>query len=137
LSRFEPMPAEEPVFAEPRQAQAFALAVKLSQSGLFTSGEWSEALALELSETSRRGEPDEGSRYYHHWLAALEQLLAAKQLVCSPARLARKEEWAQAYRRIPHGNPVTYVCAAEDGATFHPAPVPAGGEGPGAASARE
>lgn len=95
------------VFAEPWEAHAFALAVKLSEAGLFTWSEWSAALAAELAEASRQGEPDDGSRYYHHWLAALERLVAAKDLVSRPLLLARKEAWAEAYRRTPHGNPVT------------------------------
>ena len=57
--------AEEPVFAEPSQAQAFALAVKLSEQGHFTWKEWAAALADELKATSR-GEPDDDSRHYHH-----------------------------------------------------------------------
>jgi nitrile hydratase accessory protein len=96
----------EPVFAEPWQAHAFALAVKLSEVGLFTWAEWSAALAEELAAAGRRREPDDGSRYYHHWLAALERLAAAKDLVAGPALHERKEEWAEAYRRTPHGHPV-------------------------------
>ena len=38
----------EPVLAEPWQAQAFALAVKLSEQGHFTWKEWADALADEL-----------------------------------------------------------------------------------------
>jgi nitrile hydratase accessory protein len=105
------MPEQEPVFAEPWQAHAFALAVKLSEAGLFTWSEWSEALGAELAEASRRGEADDGSRYYHHWLVVLERLVAAKNLVAAPALLSRKEEWAQAYRRTPHGSPVTLAAA--------------------------
>jgi nitrile hydratase accessory protein len=86
------MTAEELVFAEPWQAQAFALVVKLSEAGYFTWNEWSAALAAELAEASRRGEPDDGSRYYEHWLATLERLVAAKQLVAPTSLLARKEE---------------------------------------------
>ncbi len=97
----------EPVFAEPWEAHAFALAVKLSEAGLFSWSEWSAALAEELAAASRRGEPDDGSRYYHYWLAALERLVAAKNLVAPPALHARKKEWAEAYRRTPHGSPVT------------------------------
>ena len=70
----------EPVFAEPWQAQVFALAVKLSELGHFTSGEWAAMLAEELNADAARGEPDNGSRYYHCWLAALENLVVAKQL---------------------------------------------------------
>ena len=107
----------EPVFAEPWEAHAFALAVKLSDAGLFTWSEWSATLAEELAAASRRGEPDDGSHYYHHWLAALERLVAAKNLVASTALSARKEEWAEAYRRTPHGRPVTLEAASHPPAT--------------------
>lgn len=95
-----------PVFAEPWQAQAFALAVNLSQQGHFTWKEWATALADELKAAADRGEPDDGSHYYEHWLAALERLVAAKGLSDPAAMLARKEAWANAYRHTPHGKPV-------------------------------
>lgn len=95
-----------PVFAEPWQAQAFALAVRLSQQGHFTWKEWAEALASELKAAADRGEPDDGSRYYEHWLAALERLVVEKGLSDVAAMLARKEAWADAYRHTPHGKPV-------------------------------
>ena len=119
----------EPVFAEPWEAHAFALAVKLSEAGLFTWSEWSAALGEELAGVSGRREPDDGSRYYHHWLAALERLVAAKSIVSPPLLVARKEEWAEAYRRTPHGSPVTLETAP------HPSPLPARGERAGPASA--
>jgi nitrile hydratase accessory protein len=105
------MTEREPVFAEPWQARVFALALKLCESGCFTWSEWSAALAAELADASRRGQPDDGSSYYHHWLAALERLLATKRLVASSQALVRKEEWAHAYRRTPHGSPVTLDAA--------------------------
>ncbi len=94
------------MFAEPWEAQAFALAVKLSEQGHFTRKEWAAALADELKAAASRGEPDDGSRYYQHWLAALERLVTAKGLSDPAALLARKEAWAEAYRRTPHGKPV-------------------------------
>jgi nitrile hydratase accessory protein len=95
-----------PVFAEPWQAQAFALAVKLSEQDHFTWKEWAGALADELRAAADRGEPDDGSHYYHHWLAALERLVTAKGLTDRSALVARKEAWAEAYRHTPHGKPV-------------------------------
>jgi len=95
-----------PAFAEPWQAQAFALAVKLSEQGHFTWKEWAAALADELQAAAGRGEPDDGSRYYEHWLAALERLVTAKGLADPTALLTRKEAWAVAYRNTPHGQPV-------------------------------
>ena len=102
------LPRDEggPVFAEPWQAQAFALAVKLSEQGHFTWKEWAAALANELQAAGRRGEPDDGSRYYEHWLAALETLVTAKGLADPTALRTRKEAWAAAYRNTPHGQPV-------------------------------
>jgi nitrile hydratase accessory protein len=94
------------VFAVPWQAQAFALAVKLSEAGYFTWTEWAAALAGELKAAADRGEPDDGSRYYDHWLAALEHLVTAKGLTDPAALLERKEAWADAYRHTPHGKPI-------------------------------
>ena len=102
-----PRDAGGPAFAEPWQAQAFALAVQLSADGAFTWPEWAAALAVELA-----GDPaDDGARYYEHWVAALERLAAAKGL-SAPAELAeRKAAWAQAYRHTPHGQPVQLAAA--------------------------
>src|SRR5437867_10652389 len=117
LSRLDDLPrlprdADGPVFAEPWQAQAFALAVKLSEQGHFTWKEWAAALAHELKAAADRGEPDDGSRYYQHWLAALERLVTAKSLTDSAALLARKAAWAEAYRHTPHGKPVELKLSA-------------------------
>ena len=95
-----------PVFSEPWQAQAFALAVKLSEQGYFTWKEWAAGLAEELQAAARRGEPDDGSRYYEHWLAALERLVTTKGLTDQDALVTRKEAWAAAYRATPHGTPI-------------------------------
>jgi nitrile hydratase accessory protein len=95
-----------PVFAEPWEAQAFALAVKLCEQGHFTWKEWAGALGDELRAVAERGEPDDGSHYYHHWLAALERLVTNKGLTNRAAMDARKEAWAEAYRHTPHGKPV-------------------------------
>ena len=120
LSRSESLPQAEriaalpelprddggPVFAEPWEAQAFALAVNLSEQGYFTWKEWAAALAEELKDAAARGELDDGSRYYHHWLAVLERLTVAKGLCDTAAMHSRKEAWADAYRHTPHGKPV-------------------------------
>jgi cobaltochelatase CobN len=119
LSAFDPKVAERlidlpqlprdeggPVFAEPWQAQAFAIAVRLSAQGYFTWKEWAAALAAELADAAERDEADDGSEYYHHWLAALEKLVTAKGLTDVAALFERREAWADAYRHTPHGQPV-------------------------------
>jgi nitrile hydratase accessory protein len=95
-----------PVFAEPWQAQAFALAVKLSEQGHFSWTEWVETLGAELKAAAERGEPDDGSRYYEHWLAALERLVIEKGLTDREAMRERKDAWTEAYLHTPHGKPV-------------------------------
>jgi nitrile hydratase accessory protein len=95
-----------PVFAEPWQAQAFALAVKLSEEGHFTWKEWAAALAAELRAAADRGEPDDGLHYYEHWLATLERLVKERGLSDGAELATRKEAWADAYRHTPHGKPV-------------------------------
>ena len=86
------LPRDEggPVFAEPWEAQAFAMAVRLSAQGHFTWKEWAAALAADLKAAADRGQPDDGSRYYHHWLAALEKLVTEKGLSNSAELLDRK-----------------------------------------------
>ena len=108
------LPREEdgPVFAEPWEAQAFALAVKLSEQGHFTWKEWAATLADELRSAAERGEPDDGSHYYEHWLAALERLVTAKGLADRAALATRKEAWAEAYRHTPHGKSVELAAAS-------------------------
>jgi nitrile hydratase accessory protein len=119
LASLSSLPRDErgPVFAEPWQAQAFALAVRLSAQGHFTWTEWAAALAFELKAAADRGRPDDGSRYYEHWLAALERLVSAKGLSNPDELLARKQAWADAFRHTPHGKPVTLREPSSDPAT--------------------
>jgi nitrile hydratase accessory protein len=114
LDALQHLPREKdgPVFAEPWEAQAFALAVKLSEQGHFTWNEWAAALGAELKAAAERGEPDDGSHYYHHWLAALERLVTAKGLTDRAELETRKEAWADAYRHTPHGKPVELAAAS-------------------------
>jgi nitrile hydratase accessory protein len=98
-----PLDGGEPAFAEPWQAQAFALALQLHRNGAFTWAEWTEALTEQLRFA---GPADDGSRYYEHWLAALEGLVSAKSLLAPAALVNRKQAWAEAYRHTPHGQPV-------------------------------
>jgi nitrile hydratase accessory protein len=117
LAALPQLPRDEggPVFAEPWQAQAFALAVKLSEHGHFTWKEWAATLASELEAAAKRGEPDDGTHYYDHWLAALEHLVQSKGLLDGAALLERKQAWADAYRHTPHGKPIELRSVPEGG----------------------
>jgi nitrile hydratase accessory protein len=100
-----------PLFAEPWQAQAFALTVRLHEAGCFTWTEWADTLGGVLREAQERGEPDDASRYYSHWLLALERLVTAKQVLSASALKRRKAAWIQAYLSTPHGQPVDLQAA--------------------------
>src|SRR4029077_4718838 len=73
-----PRDADGPVFREPWEAQAFAMALALHERGLFTWNEWAAALAAEIRRAQAAGDPDTGETYYTHWLNTLETLGAGK-----------------------------------------------------------
>jgi nitrile hydratase accessory protein len=107
-----PRDADGPVFREPWEAHAFAMALALHERGLYSWAEWAAALSEEIARAQRAGDADFGDTYYRHWLAALERLVAAKG-VSSAQELARyRRAWESAADRTPHGQPIEL--AAED-----------------------
>jgi nitrile hydratase accessory protein len=106
-----PRDQEGPVFNEPWEAQAFALAVRLSEVGCFTWSEWAAILSEEIEAAQGRGDPDLGQTYYHHWLNALERICVDKGLVDPEDTRQRLEAWRRAYLNIPHGQPVELSAA--------------------------
>lgn len=96
----------EPLFAEPWEAQALALAVALQQAGCFSAVEWADALGAAIRRAQAAGDPDDGSTYYHHVLAALEHLVQEKKIASADLLAARKAAWIDAYEHTPHGKPV-------------------------------
>lgn len=102
------LPADEngPVFAEPWQAQAFAMAVHLHARGAFEWTEWAEALSAAIRRAQAAGDADLGDTYYLHWLDALEQLVRDKGLATEGALAGLRDAWADAAARTPHGEPV-------------------------------
>lgn len=97
-----PKDDDGPVFAEPWEAQAFAMAVKLNEAGVFGWAEWAETLGAELRVTPERP-------YYECWLAALEKLVEAKGMMTAPERLSRIDAWDRAARATPHGRPIILI----------------------------
>jgi nitrile hydratase accessory protein len=101
-----PRDDDGPVFREPWEAQAFAMALTLHDRGLFTWKEWAATLAEEIRRAQASGDPDTGETYYRHWLATLERLVAEKR-VASPEILHRyRDAWDHAADRTPHGSPI-------------------------------
>jgi nitrile hydratase accessory protein len=82
LANLPLLPRDEsgPVFAEPWQAQAFAVVVGLMEAGKISRQEWADRLGAVLKEAEARGDYDTGRHYYDHWLTALERLVVEKNL---------------------------------------------------------
>ena len=76
-----PRNEDGPVFREPWEAQAFALARSLQERGVFSAAEWAAALGAEIKQAQAAGDPDTGETYYHHWLATLERHVHAEGAV--------------------------------------------------------
>ena len=96
-----------PAFAEPWQARAFAMAVLASRQGCFTWSEWSQALGRELRRAASPDPKASEAGYYDCWLMALQSLLIGKGTVGEGELRERRDAWQDAYRRTPHGQPVT------------------------------
>lgn len=104
--RVVPQEDGEPVFAEPWQAQVFAMALSLHRRGLFTWKEWADRLADEILAAQSRGDPDLGDTYYDHWLATLETLVVERGVLSNSGLLSRRDAWDRAARATPHGEPI-------------------------------
>jgi nitrile hydratase accessory protein len=101
-----PRDGEGPVFRAPWEAEAFGLAVSLNERGLFTWKEWAAVLGEEIKKAQAADDPDTGDTYYHHWLATLERIVAAKGLADSGALARTRDAWKRACARTPHGTPI-------------------------------
>ena len=101
-----PRDEDGPVFRAPWEAEAFALAISLNERGLFTWKEWAATVGDEIKKAQAAGDPDTGDTYYHHWLATLERIVAAKGIADSGALARTRNAWQRACERTPHGTPI-------------------------------
>ena len=101
-----PRDDEGPVFREPWEARAVAMAVALHGRGVFTWPEWADALAREIKQAQAKGDADSGETYYRHWLAALEKLVASKNVTTEKVLYRYRDAWDHAADRTPHGQPI-------------------------------
>jgi nitrile hydratase accessory protein len=93
----------DPVFAEPWQAQAFAMTVRLHQQGVFSWAQWAAALSREVHRPGRAGD---GADYFDCWVAALSTLLSETGVASEAEQAALSERWSRAAEATPHGNPI-------------------------------
>ncbi|HEU0156743.1 MAG TPA: nitrile hydratase accessory protein [Stellaceae bacterium] len=101
-----PLGPDGPVFRAPWEAHAFAMALTLHERGVFTWPEWAAALAAEIERAQAAGDPDLGDTYYRHWLAALERLVALRQVADENTLARYRAAWRRAAERTPHGTPI-------------------------------
>jgi nitrile hydratase accessory protein len=101
-----PRDEDGPVFDEPWQAQAFALTVKLNEAGHFSWSEWADIFGAEIATATREGRGCGNEDYYLCWLAALEKIVAVKDMLTEDQLLSRKEEWRHANEHTDHGQPI-------------------------------
>ena len=104
-----PRDADGPVFREPWEAQAFAMALALHARGLFSWTEWAAALAAEIKRAQAAGDADTGETYYRHWLATLEKLIADKGVATTATLHRYRDAWDHAADRTPHGAPIVLM----------------------------
>ena len=90
-------PPEEPVFAAPWEAKAFALTVLLNERGVFEWSDWAEALGAEVAK---------GGPYYEAWLRALQAMLARSGVASEAEVAALARDWQRAAEATPHGVPI-------------------------------
>src|SRR5215218_7246347 len=88
-----PCGAEGPVFREPWEAQAFAIAVALRERGLIDWSEWAAILGEEIKRAQAAGDPDSGETYYRHWLATLERMAAEKSVSTGAELGSYRDAW--------------------------------------------
>lgn len=97
---------EPPIFQEPWQAKVFALTVELYSKGQFSWRDWTTMLSEELNDRSKTFGTAKESSCYDHWLRALEKLVLERGIADRISLDKRKEAWADAYRKTPHGRAV-------------------------------
>jgi nitrile hydratase accessory protein len=92
LARALPVAVDADVtFAEPWEAKAFAIIVKLAQAGHFTWSEWVECFSKEVAAaTAVEAAGGTPRTYYEQWLNAAETLLVDKGVTSREQLLARR-----------------------------------------------
>lgn len=83
LAALPALPRDEggPLFREPWEARAFALAIGLHERGAFSWPEWVAVLSDEIAGGRDRAAEDPADAYYRQWLSALERILREKGVV--------------------------------------------------------
>ena len=82
-------------FAEPWESRAFGMAVTSCAAGLFGWPQFKEALITRIARWEAAATDGSHWNYYHHWLGALEDVLAGCGAVLRDDVTARAQVLAQ------------------------------------------
>lgn len=113
--------AEEPVFDEPWQAEAFAVTVALNEAGHLDWTDWAYYLSAALKEAGldasaplQPRHDQQGNRvYYQAWLVALERVVRDRDWV-GPLQLGARREAIRAYNRVADTSSIFSVDQSAD-----------------------
>ena len=89
----------EVTFSAPWEARAFAMAVRLSESGICTWDEFRAHLIAEIGKADKvraHGWVEDGAGYYVYFLRALENLLREKGIIDTSMLEAKMREITEA-----------------------------------------
>jgi len=79
------------------------MTVHLHDRGLFSWGEWADALSAEVKRPHR--DPN-GGDYYDCWVEALAGLLERNGIADAATVLGLQQSWQRAAEATPHGEPI-------------------------------
>lgn len=103
---------DTPHFAEPWQARAFAMALRLHEAGAFEWTDWADALSDRLKGDPRLPDAatatEHARQYYEAWLATLETMVTRAGLAGTAQIEAATATWQRAALATPHGTPILY-----------------------------
>ena len=96
-----PCEGANPVFRQPWEAKAFAMVVIMNAKGLFPWKVWVDHLSAVIAEAAEEDPDEDGSRYYYHWLAALERVLEDRG-ISTPIEITEREDEVVAHVNHHH-----------------------------------
>lgn len=93
--------SEEPRFAAPWEASAFAMRIHLAETGALDPAAFSKFLGEEME---RAHDPADGTAYFAAFVRALER--AVSHIASEDALRSEAQVWRRAAQNTPHGAPI-------------------------------
>ena len=93
------------IFAEPWQAELFAITLNLHEKGLFNWDSWTKKLGGSLKRDKNKSK-DDLEHYFLNWLSVLEETLLEKKVTELTKIMTIEKAWRDAISKTPHGKKV-------------------------------